>query len=210
MSKISQKNFKKLLILISLFMILVLIYGVIRIYALFHSELNSEVQLKNGTWNIIVNDVDISKGKDINFDINDISVEENSHVKPGKIAPGLTGSFKISIDPKETNVSIRYDVSLNEQELTNSNLVIKSVTETKMGNSLVKVDKNTYAGIISLEDIEKGNKNEITVEIEWLDNEEDTDQDIEIGEHENFSYKIPISIHVCQYLGEELNTYIEN
>ena len=60
MSKISQKNFKKLLILISLFMILVLIYGVIRIYALFHSELNSEVQLKNGTWNIIVNDVDIS------------------------------------------------------------------------------------------------------------------------------------------------------
>ena len=90
------------------------------------------------------------------------------------------------------------------------NLVIKSVTETKMGNSLVKVDKNTYAGIISLEEIEKGNKNEITVEIEWLDNEEDTDQDIEIGEHENFSYKIPISIHVCQYLGEELNTYIEN
>lgn len=210
MSKISQKNLSKLLILICLFIILLLIYGVIRIYALFHSELNSEVQLKNGIWNIIVNEVDITKGKDIKFDIKDISIEENSHVKPGKIAPGLTGNFKISIDPQNTNVSVRYDVSLDEQELTNSNLVIKSITETQRGNKLVRVAKNTYAGIISLEEIKKENKNEITVEIEWLDNEDDSNKDVDVGAHADAVYKIPIAIHVSQYLGEELKAYTEN
>lgn len=210
MSNLSKKNQRKGLILVCLCIVLLLIYGAARIYALFHSELYANVQLKNGTWNIVVNGTDITNGTDVTFVVDNVEARENEHVKPGNLAPGLTGTFKISINPKDTDVSVRYDIMLDEEKLTNNNIQIKSIKETQQGNELIRVDKNTYAGIISLEEIEKGNKNEITVEIEWLDNEEDTDQDIEIGEHENFSYKIPISIHVCQYLGEELNTYIEN
>ena len=110
MTNLGRKNAKKLLVFLCLCIILLIIYGVIRIYALFHSELGANVQLKNGTWNITVNGTDITKGTDIQFAINNVTVEENEHVKPGNIAPGLTGTFKINIDPENTNVSTRYDI----------------------------------------------------------------------------------------------------
>ncbi len=209
MNKLVKKNINKILILICLFIILLLIYGGARIYALFHSELNSKVQLKNGNWNIVVNNTDITKGEDIKFEINNISVEENEHVKPGTLAPGLTGNFKIVIDPQDTDVSIKYEISLDEEELKNSNLIIKSIKETSEKNQLIKVGPNAYVGIISLEKIKAGKKDEITIEIEWVDNEENNAPDIEIGQKGDSQYKIPLTIHVCQYLGEEIDAYTE-
>ena len=143
MTNLAKKNTKKALIFLCLCIILLIIYGVVRIYALFHSELGASVQLKNGTWNIIVNGTDITKGTDIQFDINNVTVEENEHVKPGNIAPGLTGTFKINIDPKNTNVSTRYDIYLDEEKLINPNIQIKSIKERLNGNELEKTDKNT-------------------------------------------------------------------
>lgn len=210
MSNLSKKNTRKGLILICLFIILLLIYGAARIYALFHSELEAKVQLKNGTWNIIVNETDITQGTDVTFVIDNVEAEENEHVKPGNLAPGLTGTFKISINPKDTDVSVRYDIMLDEEKLTNNNIQIKSIKETQLGNELVRVDKNTYAGIISLEKIKAGNTNEITVEIEWLDNENNNEPDVELGTTWNVECQIPITVHVCQYLGDEIEPYTEN
>lgn len=206
----SKKNTKKFLLLVYLLIILVLIYCGLRIYALFHSELNAKVQFKNGAWNITVNKTDITQGTDIVFNIDNVTAQENEHVKPGNFAPGLIGSFKINIDPKDTDVSIKYEVSLKQDELTNSNLIIKSITETQEGNELIKVDKNTYAGVIPLEKIKNGNTNEITVEIEWVDDENNNESDIELGTKWDSKYEIPITVHVCQYFGEEIITYTEN
>ncbi len=207
MTNLGRKNAKKLLVFLCLCIILLIIYGVIRIYALFHSELGANVQLKNGTWNITVNGTDITKGTDIQFAINNVTVEENEHVKPGNIAPGLTGTFKINIDPENTNVSTRYDIYLDEEKLTNSNIQIKSIKETLNGNELVKTDKNTYTGIIPLEKIQAGTTNEITVEVEWIENEDHNEEDIGLGTTWDAEYQIPITVHVCQYLGEQLNLY---
>lgn len=210
MNNISQKNKRKILILAFLLIILLLTYGTVRIYALFHSELNAKIQFKNGAWNIVVNETDITKGTDVTFMIDNVTTNENEHVKPGNIAPGLTGNFKISIDPKNTEVSVKYEVSLNQDELTNSNISIKSITETQEGNELVKVGENTYVGIITLEEIKAGHKNEITVEIEWMEDENNNEADMELGTKWDAEYQIPITVHVCQYFGEELNTYTEN
>lgn len=210
MSNLSKKNARKGLILVFLCIVLLLIYGAARIYALFHSELYAKVQLKNGTWNIVVNQTDITKGTDVKFVIDNVTAQTNEHVKPGNLAPGLTGTFKINIDPKDTDVSIRYDISLDEGELTNSNIQIKSIKETQDTSELVKVDKNVYTGIIPLEKIKAGDTNEITVEVEWLETENDNEQDIQLGTTWNAEYQIPITVHVCQYLGEEINPYIEN
>lgn len=209
MNKQKKENKYRMLVLICLFIILLLIYGGARIYALFHSELDSKVQLKKGTWNITVNESDITKGKDIKFEINNISVEGNDHVKPGTLAPGLTGNFKIAINPKNTDVSIKYEISLDGEDLKNSNLNIKEVKETLLGNELIRTGENAYTGIILLEEIKAGKNNEITIEIEWIDNEENNEIDIEIGTQDS-QYKIPLTVHVCQYLGEEINAYTEN
>ena len=204
------KNQRKTFILICLIILVLAIYGMIRIYALFHSELNAKIEFKNGAWNILINETDITTGADITFMIDNVTTNENQHVKPGNLAPGLTGNFKIRINPTDTDVSIKYEVSLEENELNNSNLKIKSITETQEGNELIRTGENTYTGIITLEKIKAGYKNEITVEIEWVDDENNNETDTELGTIWDFEYQIPITVHVCQYFGEELNIYTEN
>ena len=98
---------------------------------------------------------------------------------------------------------------LDEEKLTNSNIQIKSVKETQEGNELVKVDPNTYAGIITFEEINAGKTNEVTVEIEWLENE-NNEPDVELGTNWNADCQIPVTVHVCQYLGETIDPYTEN
>ena len=139
----NNKNKIKSLMILFLCIIIVIIYTIIRIYALFYSESMAKVQLKNGVWNIIVNGTDITKGENINFLIDNVSTFENEHVKPGNLAPGLTGFFKIGIDPQHTDVSIKYEISLNQEELTNSNIIIKSITETKEGNKPNKMTESS-------------------------------------------------------------------
>lgn len=131
----------------------------------------------------------------------------NSHVKADKLAPGLSGSFEILINPEDTNVSIKYDITLNEQELGDTNLKIKSIEEIENNKQLIKTGENTYTGIISLNDINNGVKHKIRVEIEWVDNEENSKNDTEIGM--NHKLEIPIIFHATQYLGEDITSVTE-
>lgn len=199
MSNLNDKNAKKCLILVCSCIILLVIYGAIRIYALFHSELSAKVQLKNGTWNILVNSTDITEGTDVKFNINNIEIQENEHVKAGSLAPGLNGTFKININPTDTNVSVRYDITLDEEKLTNNNIQISSIKETLAGNELTKVGKNTYSGIITLDEIKEKKINEVTVEIEWLANDDNNEQDMDLSSVWNSKCEVPITVHVCQY-----------
>lgn len=210
MSTLSKINAKKGFILVCLCIILLLIYGIVRIYALFHSELYAKVQLKNGTWTILVNSTDITKGTDVKFTIDNIQIQENEHVKPGKLAPGLIGNFKISINPTDTSVSVRYDINLDKEKLTNDNMQIKSIKETLLGNELVQVAENTYAGVITLEEIKAQKMNEVTVEIEWAENDDNNEQDVNLGSTWNAECQVPITVHVSQYLGEEISPYNES
>ena len=210
MSTLSKINAQKGFILVCLCIILLLIYGIVRIYALFHSELYAKVQLKNGTWNIVVNSTDITKGTDVKFIIDNIQIQENEHVKPGKLAPGLIGNFKISINPTDTDVSVRYDINLDKEKLTNDNMQIKSIKETLLGNELVQVAENTYAGVITVEEIKAQKMNEVTVEIEWAENDDNNEKDVNLGSIWNAECQVPITVHVSQYLGEEISPYNES
>ena len=100
-------------------------------------------------------------------------------------------------------------IYLDEEKLINPNIQIKSIKETLNGNELVKTDKNTYTGIIPLEKIQEGTTNEITVEVEWIESENNHEEDIGLGTTWEAEYQIPITVHVCQYLGEELNQYVD-
>ena len=161
----------------------------------------------NGVWQIKVNNTDISNGVNKEFTVNEIDVQDNEHVKQGNLAPGLTGTFDILIDPEDTDVSIKYDISLNQENLTNKNITIKSITETEEGATLVRTGENTFTGIISLEKIKQGITNNIKVEIEWKDNDTNNEEDTEIGIQEDYKLEIPIIVHVSQYLGEEIVAY---
>lgn len=210
MNKQSKKNMKKIMILVCMCMIFILIYETIRIYAVFHSEVTGNVQFENGTWNIIINGTEISKGVKTSFVIDQITTQENEHVKTGNLAPGLSGSFEIAINPKSTNVSVKYDILLNQENLNNSSLKIKSIQETEEGNTLIRTAENTYTAVIPLEKIKAGIINKITVEVEWADDEQNSKEDTKLGTVYESKLQIPITVNVCQYLGETITPYVEN
>lgn len=205
-----MQNKKKLLILICAIIFIILIYEIIHIYAVFHSEMEANVQLKNGTWNINVNGTQISKGVDATFVIDKISTSQNEHVENNKLAPGLSGSFNIKINPENTDVSIIYDITLNEEKLTNSSLQIKTIKETEVGNTLTQTGENTYTGVILLEDIKKGTTNTIEMEVEWIDDENNNEEDTKLGSTYDSKLSIPVKVHVSQYLGEEINPWTQD
>ena len=205
-----MQNKKKLLILICAIIFIILIYEIIHIYAVFHSEMEANVQLKNGTWNINVNGTQISKGVDATFVIDKISTAQNEHVENNKLAPGLSGSFSIKINPENTDVSIIYDITLNEEKLTNSSLQIKTIKETEVGNTLTQTGENTYTGVILLEDIKKGTTNTIEMEVEWIDDENNNEEDTKLGSTYDSKLSIPVKVHVSQYLGEEINPWTQD
>lgn len=197
-----NKNLKKILFLLIVCVFVLLVYKIIQIYAVFYSEVEANVKLENGAWNITVNGTKISTGIEEQFNIEQISTTQNSHVKPDKLAPGLSGSFEIVINPENTNVSIKYDITLDEEKLGDTNLKIKSVQEIDNEAQLIKTEENTYTGVIPLEDINNGVKHRIEVEIKWEDTGEEDEKDSTIGASHEF--KIPIIFRASQYLGENI------
>ena len=115
----NKKIIKRILIIILLFMIFVVAYKLVNTYALFYSEGNGVIEQKNATWRIYVNNQNITSKNSNKFTVDTFNLEENNHVAPGKIAPNTTGSFNLLIDPKNTDVSVKYSVKLDKTKLIN-------------------------------------------------------------------------------------------
>ena len=138
-------------------------------------------------------------------------MSSNEHVKNGKIAPGLNGDFTIEINPTNTSVAVRYDITLNKEELTNASFKINNISKVGDTGDLIRTGEDTYTGIISLNDINNNKKSRINVEFEWedLNTDEANEADRVTGSQYNETMKIPIKIHVIQYLNEEIVEYVE-
>lgn len=203
-----NKNLQKVLIFVMMCVLALLIYKIIDIYAVFHSEVEANVELKNGVWNITVNGTQITTGVETQFIVDQITTTENNHVKPGTLAPGLSGNFVLAISPENTNVSVRYDITLNQEELGDSNLKIKSIQEIEKNYQLIKTGENMYTGVMPLEEIQKGILHKIQMEVEWVDDGLNNESDTELGK-DTEPLQIPITVHVIQYLGEEITPITE-
>lgn len=199
---LKKQNKTKLKMIVALICIAtLLILGVIQIFALFKSRIDGDIILKNGTWNIFVNDKDISTGGiDKKFNVDNIEISSNSHVKDGNIAPGLSAHFNIKIDPKDTDVSIRYSIMIDQEKITNKNIIISQVKETEHNNKLTQVETGKYVGIMTLDDIKNNNTNTINIEVKWVDNDENSEQDTKLGTKETPKIEIPIIVHVEQFI----------
>ena len=203
-----NKNIKKLLWLFMCIIVVVIIYEIIHIYAVFYSEMSGNVQFENGKWNIYVNGTEISTGVTTSFTVDQISIDESSHVKAGNLAPGLSGDFEIAINPSDTDVSVRYDITLDRENMTNDNIRITDIAETEDNNTLTRTDEDTYTGIIPLQKIKNGITNNIHISIEWTDTADGT-QDLLVGATNNPKLQIPITVHFSQYSGETITEYVE-
>lgn len=204
----NKKILKKTFITLILFMILIVAYRLINTYALFYSETQGVVKQANATWRIYVNNQDITANSSNKFTIDSFEIDENSHVAEGKIAPGVTGNFFIIIDPKKTDVSIKYSIQLDKEYLINDKISIVSVEEVEGGNTLTRTDETTYTGLISLSDIKAGKTNKIKVRLSWENDEDNNQMDTTLGTLKGYTVNIPINVTATQYLGETIEEYV--
>ncbi len=195
---------KTILIILVIITLIIAILTIVFTYAVFESEISGDVMVDKATWRILINNTDITNGTNKEFVIDKINVVGSNHTQAGKIAPGDSGNFNILIDPENTDVSIRYDVSLDFSNLENTKLKVESIEETEAGKTLIKTGENTYTGTILLSEIKQGIKNNITVTLKWEQDETTDEEDTQIGSIENNKIQIPVNVKVTQYLGEEI------
>lgn len=183
--------------------VLLVMFIITETYGLFETNNVMIVNSEIGKWNIYINETSATEGT---FVVDSITVMNNEKVKNGKIAPGTSGYFDIVIDPADTDVSIRYDISFDFSLILDS-FFIKKIEEAG-GVNLIQTDEFTYTNIIDLASIKEGATNTIRVYVEWINNEENNEQDSEVGQTKDNYINIPINILVSQYLGEEIQEYV--
>lgn len=196
----------KIIYLICGVMVVVTLYEISNTYAVFQSDNELYVESSVARWNIYVNSKHVRTYN--SFLVDNFVVLENSKVADGKIAPGTSGYFDIVIDPSDTQVAFRYDLTFDFTNL-DSNFVIEKIEEVN-GDMVVRTGENTYSNIISLDDIENNVTNNIRVYIKWNNLEDENENDSLIGMVKDNTIKIPVVVMVTQYFDEELVSYVDD
>lgn len=203
---------KKIWVLICLIMILVTIYKISESYAKYVSEASGTMEKQAGAWVIKVNDIDISSGSVTHeFNVRNFTFLENSYVAPGKLAPDSEGYFDIDIDPTGTSVAIRFDATLDFSELEvsdniNFDYACKVVDGVEETSGMIRTARNTYTGIITLDEVTNEQITTARFYIMWDGNDNVADMILGVT-NEGITLNMPIDITVSQYFGESIVEY---
>ncbi len=180
-----------------------MLFQVNKTYSLFETNHTSETNNDLAKWIIKINNINVSATN--TFTMADINWIENQHVKNDKVAPGLSGYFDIVIDPKGTEVSVRYDITYDFTTMVNEEFYVNNIEELNE-NNLIRTGEFTYTGLIMLENVET-TKHIIRTSMVWNNNVLNDEADSALGSIPNNVVAIPVTIKVSQYLGETIVTY---
>lgn len=194
---------KRWLLILFIALLLFTGYEISNSFALFESENAIVVNSDIGKWQIKVNDISIKDST--TFSITNVSVEENENVMEDRFAPDTRGYFDIVIDPNDTEVAIRYDLSYRDDMVVNSKISITEVSVVE-GTNVIQTGPKAYSGVINLDQIEAGENIVIRFYVEWLNDEGNNEVDSLYGKGEA-QIEIPIEILFTQYLGEDIEEY---
>lgn len=161
--------------------VLVSIYLINVTYSAFESNINASTKIDIAKFNILINNQNIRINK--NVKINDITWI-NNHAN--KLAPGSIGEFYISLDPSNTDVSIKYKISFIDHTIdSNKVLTVTDIDGIPLNNGI-------YEDTILINN--KSVKN-IKVTVEWISDDDEFDSNIglDITEHDYLDFNIEVS-----------------
>lgn len=200
---------KKISIILFIMFLTISILEINKTYSLFETNSSGEVTSKIAKWQILVNSNDITNNTESQeqFNLGKLTWNENEHVRDGKGAPGLESTLNITIDPTNTEVSFKYEITIDLTDFQDQ-LSISSITETG-GNELVQTGKYSYTGVFALKDIQNKKKHNIELKINWQDKEENNNSDINLGLEAQDGLNLPVTFHATQYrTGDIIEEYI--
>ena len=194
---------KRWLVILFVIMLFFTCYEISTSFGLFESAQNIVVNSDIGKWQIKVNDISVKDST--TFEVTNVKVSGEENVREDHFAPGTEGYFDVVIDPNDTDVSIRYDLTYRDDMIQNEQISISNV-EVVSGSNVVKVGEKSYAGVISLDDIESGNNIVVRFYVIWSNNDTNNEIDSLYGNN-SMTFEIPIEINFIQYTGEEIIEY---
>ena len=209
---------KKLLTILLLIMLIISLFQIANMYALYKDQLKGDYTSLLGVWKIKVNGVDISTGEDnakFTMTEDNLTYVDSDRVKSQKIAPGSQAYFDIAIDPANTDVSILYTLNIKFDDVTSAKMKLLKVenyfqknSETEqITNTDVKteLDLHQHQAIIPIAKINEKYLNYIRIYFEWENVEANNATDSELGQTENAKISIPLEINFKQYTGEVIS-----
>lgn len=192
-----MKKNKLFYLLICLVVLLLLGFQILDTYGVFESNITNNTSNDLAKWQILINGSNVTD-QTSTFTINTISWNPNSGVASGKAAPGLSGFFEIIINPTGSEVSIEYEITMDMDHSSNSQIIIESVKDED-GTPLSLIDTNKYYGLITLDQIILGEIKTIRVDVVWNNDEGNNLIDSGYIDDINPVLDIPITVRLVQY-----------
>ncbi len=160
-------------------------------YTSYESEVTGNVDSDIADWKIKVNDTLITTESEQVINIDSINWETN-HTRDRKVSPGATGTIEITIDPTSTKVAFDYELTVIDQSIDPSKILIVNEIDNEVGK-LDKIDI-TYHGSMSLKDIKDGKKEKLTMHVKWedhgLDTVVDPEEETQTSDFIEMSFKV--------------------
>ena len=183
---------KRYLFIILSFAIIVTLLAIVDTFALFETNGTSTAELEIGKWHIELNGEDISLEDEITLD--DFTYSQSSHTDSGYFAPGMSALFDIEIDASLSDVSVSYDLLIDDSILEDYENIYFSI---KNMDTNQEINSNSYSGVINLNDLNRTVN--LRISLIWEDDSDYDESDTSlIGEDLEFV----INADFKQYLGE--------
>lgn len=187
---------KKRLLILFFFVVAIVSLLIADAYGLLERNAEAELAPEIGKWNITLNGVNVSETKEIT--VSDLIYEDNPNVEDGYLAPGTMASYKIVIDPNDTDVAIRYDISIDQSSIEEHSNIVFEVTDEN--GVKLQSDGQVFTGVMSLADITANKTKELNLSLVWEHDEDLNEVDSKlIGE---LNLDMIITINFSQYTGE--------
>lgn len=200
-----MKKIKEILSAFLIIMLIVTILVINRTYALFESMKEFNINMDIAKWNIAVNNLTVGGNQEDKFLIKNLLLDANSNVVAGKVAPGSKGTFDIEIDFKDTDVSVKCELEIDQERMNDAGLKFNSYqfSDTSITTTTTT---NGHMFIVPLSKI-KGTGNtgtfklNVKIAFEWINDETRNIQDTIIGTSTvRTKLDIPVKLKFSQYV----------
>ena len=177
----------------------------IKTSASYESNIKGEENNKIATWNININNENITDTYDKVITISDINWN-NSHTDSSKVSPSSSGAFTLEIDPMTTDVAFTYELKYIDKTIDDKYL-LTITSSTSSDGYFIHTSNDTYTGLFSLSDIKNKTKKIITVNLSWINNDSNNENDTSISDTTEEVKYINLVFTAKQYNGEKIIEY---
>lgn len=187
-----NRELKRIVLICCIFVLFIATLALIETYALFETNASAISNLTIGKWVIEINHTDVTLEETLT--LNSFTYTSGIHTQPGYFAPGSTAELLMEIDVSETDVSVIYELEIDDSVIRNYPNLTFSVLDLDTNQELETLG---YRGLIPLSSQNRVKR--LKINLNWNDDilydESDTSL---IGGNLGFN----IRANFKQYVGE--------